>query len=131
MNRLLSPSGDVLPASEGILVYFASYLARAVRFGTIKFYLAVVLNLHITAGHSDPLKGKLVLRKVLRGILRFQSDRHIRRQPVTPQVLLAICPVLQSWLSPRDFAMFWAAFTSAPFGFLRCYCSFVPRSTQL
>ena len=120
MNRLLSPSGDVLPASEGTLVYFASYLARTVRHGTIKLYLAAVRNLHITAGYSDPLKGKLLLRKVLRGILRFQGDRHIRRQPVTPQVLLAIRPVLQSWLSPRDFAMIWAGFTLAFFGFLRC-----------
>ena len=55
MNRLLSPSGDVLPASEGTLVYFASYLARTVPHGTIKLYLAAVRNLHITAGYSDPL----------------------------------------------------------------------------
>ena len=61
MNRLLSPSGDVLPASEGTLVYFASYLARTGRHGTIKLYLAAVRNLHITAGYSDPLKGKLLL----------------------------------------------------------------------
>ena len=31
MNRLISPTGHVLPASEGTLVYFASYLARTVR----------------------------------------------------------------------------------------------------
>ena len=73
MDRLLSPSGDVLPASEGTLVYFASYLARTVRHGTIKLYLAAVCNLHITVGYSDPLKGKLLLRKVLRGILRFNK----------------------------------------------------------
>ena len=71
MNRLLGPDGDVLPASEGTLVYFASYLARTVRHSTIKLYLAAVRNLHITAGYNDPLKGKLLLRKVLRGILRY------------------------------------------------------------
>ena len=110
MNRLLGPDGDVLPASEGTLVYFASYLARTVRHSTIKLYLAAVRNLHITAGFNDPLKGKLLLQKVLRGILRYQGDQRIRRQPVTPRVLLAICPVLRSWLSPRDFSMIWAAF---------------------
>ena len=120
MNRLLSPAGEVLPTSEGTLVYFASYLARSVRHSTIKLYLAAVRNLHITAGYNDPLKGKLLLRKVLRGILRFQGERRIRRQPVTPRVLLAIRPVLQSWLSPQDFCMVWAAFNLAFFAFLRC-----------
>ena len=75
MNRLLGPDGDVLPASEGTLVYFASYLARTVRHSTIKLYLAAVRNLHITAGYNDPLKGKL---------LRYQGQQRIRRQPVTP-----------------------------------------------
>ena len=30
INRLLGPKGDVLPASEGTFIYFASYLARTV-----------------------------------------------------------------------------------------------------
>ena len=84
MNRLISPTGHVLPASEGTLVYFASYLARTVRHSTIKLYLAAARNLHITAGYNDPLESKLLLRKVLRGILRFQGEKKIRRQPVTP-----------------------------------------------
>ncbi|XP_068704400.1 uncharacterized protein [Montipora foliosa] len=120
MNRLQSPSGEVLPASEGTLIYFASYLARSVRHCTIKLYLAAVRKLHITAGFPGPIKGKLLLRKVLKGILRFQGDVQIRHQPVTPQVLCAIRPILQSWLSPRDFSMIWAAFTLAFFAFLLC-----------
>ena len=35
-NRLMSQEGDILPASEGTLMYFASYLARTVKHGTIK-----------------------------------------------------------------------------------------------
>ena len=120
MNCLLGPDRDALPASEGTLVYFASYPARTVHHSTIKLYLAAVCNPHITAGYNDPLKGKLLLRKVLRGILRYQGQQHLRRQPVTPQVLLTICPVLQSWLSPRDFSMVWADFNLAFFAFLRC-----------
>jgi len=37
-----------------------------------------------------------------------------------PQVLLAIRPILKSWLGLRDFSMIWAAFTLAFFAFLRC-----------
>ena len=77
-------------------------------------------NLHISCGHGDPLQGKLLLKKVLRGILRYQGQTRILRQPVTPHVLLAIRPILQGWLGTNDFAMVWAAFTLAFFGFLRC-----------
>ena len=120
MNRIMSSEGDILPATEGTLVYFASYLARTVRHSTIKLYLSVVRNLHISCGHGDPLQGKLLLRKVLRGILRYQGQTRILRQPVTPGVLLAIQPILRTWLGERDFSMIWAAFTLAFFAFLRC-----------
>ena len=60
------------------------------RHSTIKQYLAAVRNLHITAGYRDPLKSKLLLHKVLCGILRYQGEQRIHRQPVTPQVLYAI-----------------------------------------
>ena len=95
MNRLVSDMGDILPASEGTLIYFASYLARTVRHSTIKVYLAAVRNLHISCGHGDPLVGKLLLKKVLRVILRYQGQRRILRQPVTPGILLTIRPILK------------------------------------
>ena len=119
MNRLLTPAGDIIPASERTLVYFASYLARTVRHSTIKIYLASVRNLHIASGYGDPLQGRLLLKKILRGILRYQGSPRIRRQPVTPRVLLAIRPILQSWLWVWDFSMVWTAFTLAFFAFLR------------
>ena len=119
-HRLFDSSGDVLPASEGTLIYFASYLARSVKHSTIKLYLSAVRNLHVSFGYSDPLQGKLLLKKVLRGILRFQGQHRALRQPVTAHLLLGIRPVLRRWLSYRDFTMIWAAFTLAFFGFLRC-----------
>ena len=82
-------------------IYFASYLARTVRHCTFKLSLAAVRNLHLTAGHMDSLTGQLLLQKVLRGIFHYQGKQRIRRQPVTPQVLSAIRPVLQSWFSPE------------------------------
>ena len=97
--------GDILPASEGTLIYFASYLARSVHHGTIKLYLAAVRNPHICCGHGDPLQGKLLLKKVLRGILHYQGQTRILCRPVTPSVLLAICPILRGWLGCKDFTM--------------------------
>lgn len=55
MNRLFSPGGDTLPASEGTLTYFAIHLARTVKHSTIKLYLASVRNLHILCGQGDPV----------------------------------------------------------------------------
>ena len=120
MNRLTTPTGDILPASEGTLIYIASFLARTVRQSTIKIYFAAVRNLHIVSGYEDHLQGRLLLRKILRGILRYQGSPRIRRQPVTPRVLLAIRPILKSCLGLRDFSMIWAAFTLAFFAFLCC-----------
>ena len=64
-------------------------------------------NLHFSCGHGDPLTGKLLLKKVLRGILRYQGQRRILRQPVTPGTLLAIRQILEAWLGERDFPMIW------------------------
>ncbi|XP_048578830.1 uncharacterized protein LOC125560693 isoform X2 [Nematostella vectensis] len=120
MNRLFDSHGDILPASESTLIYFVTFLARRVKHGTIRTYLAAVRNMHIENGFQDPIQGRLILNKVLRGILRVQGQHKTARQPVTPQLLKAIRPVLLSWLSAHDFHMIWAAFTLAFFGFLRC-----------
>ena len=92
MNRVMSSKGDIFPASEGTLIYFASYLARTVKHTctTIKLHLSAVRNLHISCGHGDPLHGKLLLHKVLRAILRYQGRSRILCQPVTPGVLATI-----------------------------------------
>jgi len=69
---------------------------------------------------ARPFKGTAPPKKILRGILCYQGSSRIRRQPVTPGVLLAIRPILRSWLGPWDFSMIWAAFTVAFFALLRC-----------
>ena len=115
-----SPNRDVLPASKASLIYFSSDLAKTVWHSTIKLYLATVRNLHVTAGYPDHFKGKLLLRRVLHGILCYQSNQRTRHLPVTPEVLLSIRPILQSCLSLRDFSMISAAFNLAFSASLRC-----------
>ena len=77
-------------------------------------------NLHILCGHGAPVLGKLLLKKVLWSILRYQGQSRILRQPVTPRVLLAIRSILRRWVGERDFTLIWAAVTLAFFAFLRC-----------
>ena len=117
----MSSEGDILPAS---------YLARIVKHSTTKLYLSAVRNLHISCGHGNPLYGKALLHKVLRGILHYQGRSRILRQPVIPGVLAAIQPILRTWLGERDFTMIWAAFTLAFFGFLRCSEFTYPGTNQ-
>ncbi|XP_048583959.1 uncharacterized protein LOC125563135 [Nematostella vectensis] len=105
MNRLFDSHGDILRASESTLIYFVTFLARRVKHGTIRTYLAAVRNMHIENGFQDPIQGRLISNKVLRGILRGQGQHKTARQPVTPQLLKAIRPVLLSWLSAHDFHM--------------------------
>ena len=88
--RLRSQEGDILSASEGTLIYFASYLARTVKHSTIKLYLVAVRNSHNSCRHGDPLSGKLLFKKILRGIVRYQGQSRILRQPVTLGVLQTI-----------------------------------------
>ena len=84
MNRITFNGGDILPATEGTLIYFASYLARTVKHSIIELYLSAV------------------------------------RQPLTPGVLLAIQPILHTWLGEWYFLMIWTAFTLAFYAFLQC-----------
>jgi len=46
-NRLLTPTGDILPTAKGTLTYCASYLALTRHHSTVKIYLAAVRNLRI------------------------------------------------------------------------------------
>ena len=57
-------------------------------------------------------KGRLLLKKVLRGILRYQGHTCVLRQPVLQRVLLAIRLILLAWLGERDFSMIWAVIPS-------------------
>ena len=116
MNRLISSEGDILPASEGTLSHFTSYLARKGKHSTVKLYLAAVRNLHISHGHGVNYYYK-------KFFVVFSASR------VTPvsyagwscqRFYSLIRPILCSWLRELDFCMIWAAFTLVFFCFLCC-----------
>ena len=69
----LNPN-HILPTNENMLVYFATYMARSVRAGTIKVYLSTIRYMHIVNGHNLDLKSFLCLQYILKGIKRSQGS---------------------------------------------------------
>ena len=112
-----------MPASETTLSRFASFSARAVGAETIRMYLSAVRHFHIQEEYVDPLQTTHRLQFVLRSIRRSQKTSHNRplRRPITLPVLRSLKTSLYLWpqLCRRDKLMYWAAFTTAFFGFMR------------
>ena len=125
----LNPA-QALPASESTIIYFAGCLAKTLKIGTIKTYLAGVRNMHIPNGYNLLLRTFIRLQYVLCGIKRVQGVSKRVRLPITIHHL-----AMFDLFSPRsrsDNKMIWAAFTLALFGFLRiseftCNTKFNPK----
>ena len=112
-----------MPASETTLSRFASFSARAVGAETIRVYLSAVRHFHIQEEYVDSLQTTPRLQFVLRSIWRSQKTSHNRplRRPITLPVLRSLKTSLHLWpqLCRRDKLMYWPAFTTAFFGFMR------------
>ena len=110
-------------ASESSLVQFAASTAFEVQYQTLKVCLAGIKHHHQLAGLPDPIATSIRLPLVLRGIrrrgLRLPSKQ---RLPITIKIMGELQCALREWLdlSTDDHRMYWAAFTTAFFGFLRC-----------
>ena len=109
-----------LPATEAILTEFVAFLAKSIKYASIKTYLAAVRHLHMRRGLQLNLPKMQQLQLVLRGIKRSHGDQSRVRLPITIHhlrlfhLMLAI-PSTQNYES----LMIWAAMTLAFFGFLR------------
>ena len=109
-----------LPASEALMTEFVAFLAKSIRYPSIKTYLAAVRHFHTCRGLELNLNKMLRLQLVLRGIKRSQGQQLRVCLPITInhlklfRMLLAV-PFTQSF----DSKMIWAAITLAFFSFLR------------
>ena len=113
--------GNILPTTEDILCYFATFLAQSVQHGTIKSYLAAVKHLHFQNNLDLPLHKFSRLQYLLRGIKRSQGTSNYVRKPVTTTHLNLFYNLLQPLhhQSSQDSKMLWAAICLAFFGFMR------------
>lgn len=75
LHRLVHDTGDILPASGGTLIYFASYLARSVPHSTIKLYLAAVA---VVVGKAVALESSLGYPSLSRAAMDLQSTGYAR-----------------------------------------------------
>ena len=109
-----------LPASPLTLRYFCAYLARSVKYSTLKVYLSALRLLHIESSYPDPTKDSL-LEYVIKGIKRSQSTASRPRLPITLNLLRDLKRALHNshTITMHDKRMLWAAFCTAFYGFLR------------
>ena len=109
-----------LPVDENTLVQYAAYLARSIKYSSIKSYLAAVRHLHIRNGYELDLKKFPRLQLICRGIKRSQGCSTRVRLPITIHHLkLFFCLLTIPHTSNYDSLMIWAAMTLAFFGFMR------------
>ncbi len=115
--RQFTSHNSILPASEDILLLFATFLSQRVTPATIKVYLCAVRNLHIESGLPSPMEHLHRLPYLLRGIKRLYSQERRVRFPITPSILLSSWSRLNfQW---HDHIMLWTAMLVAFFAFLR------------
>lgn len=121
--QLYRPSGlseTLFPASEEVLIQFIVYLAKTIKYSSIKNYLSAVRHLHVRNGFELDLKKFLRLQMVLKGIKRSQGSGKKIRLPITIHHLQLFYYFLAiPSTANHDSLMLWAAMTLAFFGFLR------------
>ena len=111
-----------VPSTKRQVALFATHLSTSLRLPTIRVYLAAVSFLHHVGGHRNPVSGNTILKLVLRGIQRKQTQSQCRtpRLPITPQILADPLKHLgcDSTIPSQDRLMLKAAMSLAFFGFL-------------
>ena len=114
------PCGKFLPVDETTLVQYAAYLARSIKYSSIKSYLAAVRHLHIRNGYDLDFKKYPRLQQICKGIKRAQGCSTRVRLPITIHHLKLFFSLLAiPHTSSYNSLMIWAAMTLAFFGFMR------------
>ena len=112
-----------VPSLRASLVEFVVSAASEVQYQMLKVYLAGIKHHHQLAGMPDPVATSIRLPLILRGI----KQRGLRlppkpRLPITIKIIGQMTSALRERLdlSTDDRHMYWDAFITAFFGFLRC-----------
>lgn len=105
------------PASTATLARYVAYLARRLKFSSVKQYLNVVRIIHLEVGLPNPLGDNFYLSLTLRGIKRELASPPSRKLPITPALLHHLGAGLNI-KTPRG-ASVWAAALIMFFSLLR------------
>ena len=106
-----------VPANTLLLCRYAAFLAKRLKFSSIKQYFNIIRLLHAEWGLPNPCQNNYQLSCTMKGIKRHLGNAVSRKSPITPQLLRRIQNNLD--LSTPRGANVWAVCTLMFFGLLR------------
>ena len=106
-----------VPATPDTIVRYAAFLARSIKYNSVRQYLNIIRLMHLEWGIANPLAKDFQLQCTLRGIRRTLGDTVNKKLPITPDILLVILSQLDTTTTVD--ANVWAVCLTLFFGFLR------------
>lgn len=106
-----------VPATTNGICLYAAFLARSLKFSSIKQYLSIIGLLHKEFGLPNPLIANWHLSSLLTGIKRVLGNAPLQKLPITLDILRGIYGLLN--LNCSVDASFWAICLVAFFGMFR------------
>jgi hypothetical protein len=106
-----------VPASSTTLCRYAAFLAKTLKYNSVKQYLNIVRLLHAEWGLPNPLHNDFAFNCTMKGIRRHLGDNVNRKKPITPELLCKLLSQLD--LTSSKDATVWALSLCMFYGLLR------------
>ncbi len=116
-----------IPATPELIQRYTAFLARSLKFTSIKQYLNIIRLMHLEWELPNPLPD-FKIQSTMRGIRRALEDAVTKKLPITPAILRHILSQLN--MSSCSDANVWAACLALFFGFLRKASVLPPSHTS-
>lgn len=124
-----------IPASVDTICLYITFLTRSLAYSSICNYLSAVWSLHQFMGYEPKAKGTFLVSCTLRGAKRLQGDSTLSADPLLPEHLMLMYPLLN--FNDKSDLIFWCALclsfrcllrkchlTSSPHMLRRCQIEF-------
>ena len=105
------------PVEQKTICLFIAWLARRLKYNSIKQYLNIIRIIHQENNYPNPLESNYHVNMTLRGVRRTLGDTVCPKIPITPMLLLYIKERLD--LSTPHHAAVWAGALLMFYGLLR------------
>ena len=106
-----------MPASTTNICFYAAFLARSLKYTSVKQYISTIVLLHREFGLTNPLTDNYFVSSLLKGIRRVKGDSVNQKLPITLDLLFRIFKLLNFRSSIHS--SFWAMCLTAFFGMFR------------
>ena len=105
---------DTLPASTCVICQYAAFLARSLKYNSVRGYLGTIGLLHEKFRFANPLTGNWMVQSLLTGIKLVKGNQVKQELPITHSILKAIFKLLKP--GNNFHASFWAVCLVAFYG---------------